>query len=57
MLTAKYNKFKITIMIGIITILGTIIAIFIYNGLKDIKIELKYKNQLIEEQNEILRQK
>lgn len=44
-------------MIGIITVLGTIIAIFIYNGLKDIKIELKYKNQLLEEQNEILRQK
>lgn len=44
-------------MIGIATILGTIITIVVYNGLKDIKIELKYKNQLLEEQNEILRQK
>ena len=42
-------------MIGIITILGTLTMIIIYSGLKDITIELRYKNQLLEEQNEILK--
>jgi hypothetical protein len=42
-------------MIGIITILGTLTMIIIHSGLKDITIELRYKNKLLEEQNEILK--
>ena len=42
-------------MIGIITILGTLTMMIIHSGLKDITIELRYKNKLIEEQNEILK--
>ena len=42
-------------MIGIITLLGTVLIITLESVLKDIKIELKYKNTLLEEQNQILR--
>jgi hypothetical protein len=42
-------------MIGIITLLGTVLIITLHSVLKDIKIELKYKNTLLEEQNQILR--
>jgi len=42
-------------MIGIVTILGTLTMIIIHSGLKDITIELRYKNNLLEEQNEILK--
>ena len=42
-------------MIGIITILGTLTTIIIYSGLKDITIELRYKNKFLEEQNKILK--
>ena len=42
-------------MIGIITILGTLTMIIIHSGLKDITIELRYKNKLLEDQNEILK--
>ena len=44
-------------MIGIITILGTLTMMIIHSGLKDITIELRYKNKLLEEQNEILKPK
>jgi hypothetical protein len=43
-------------MIGIVTILGTLTMIIIHSGLKDITIELRYKNKLLEEQNEILKE-
>jgi len=43
-------------MIGIITILGTLTMMIIHSGLKDITIELRYKNKLLEEQNEILKE-
>jgi len=42
-------------MIGIVTLIGTLTVIIIHSGLKDITIELRYKNKLIEEQNEILK--
>ena len=40
-------------------IIGTLMIGFLIIGwiLSDIKIELKYKNKLMEEQNEILKQK
>ena len=42
-----------------IFIIGTLMIGFLIIGwiLSDIKIELKYKNQLMEEQNDILRHK
>ena len=42
-------------MIGIVTLLGTALIITIHSGLKDIKTELKYKNNLLQDQNEILK--
>lgn len=44
-------------MIGIITLMSTILMIFIHNGFEKIRIELKYRNRLLEEQNNILENK
>jgi hypothetical protein len=42
-------------MIGIATILGTMAIRVIHEELKDITIQLRHKNALLDEQNRILR--
>jgi hypothetical protein len=43
-------------MIGLLTISLVIMGTFIHFKLDDIRVELKYRNTLMEEQNEILKQ-